>query len=74
MPLACNLPTPARIIAVEEDNYRTKTFVLDARLDAVNAHGLLAAPVLLWALGDAEHTPGKLPAPGSTCRFPNHPI
>ena len=28
MPLACNLPTPARIVAVEQDNYRTKTFVL----------------------------------------------
>lgn len=28
------LPTAARISAIEHDNYRTKTFVLDARLDA----------------------------------------
>ncbi len=28
------LPTAARISAIEQDNYRTKTFVLDARLDA----------------------------------------
>lgn len=28
------LPTPARIASIETDNYRTKTFVLDARLDA----------------------------------------
>ena len=29
------LPTAARIVAVESDNYRTKTFVLDMQLDAV---------------------------------------
>jgi hypothetical protein len=45
-------------IAIQPEFFRR----LDARLAAVNAHGLLAAPVLLWALGDAEHTPGKLPA------------
>jgi dihydroorotate dehydrogenase electron transfer subunit len=28
------LPVPARIVAVEDENYRTKTFTLDARLDA----------------------------------------
>ncbi len=28
------LPTPATILDVQEDNYRTKTFVLDAALDA----------------------------------------
>jgi hypothetical protein len=34
---------------------------LDARFDAVNAAGLLAVPVLLWAIaggGGAEHNPG----------------
>ena len=36
---------------------------LDGYVDAVNRHGLLAAPVLLWALGDPEKypVPGKLP-------------
>ena len=34
---------------------------MDERVDAVNAQGLLAAPVVLWALGDPEYTPGKLP-------------
>lgn len=34
---------------------------LDARIDAVNQHNLLAAPVMLWALGDESYTPGKLP-------------
>ncbi len=28
------LPTPARITAIENENYRTKTFTLDVRLDA----------------------------------------
>jgi dihydroorotate dehydrogenase electron transfer subunit len=28
------MPAPARIVAVEDENYRTKTFTLDARLDA----------------------------------------
>jgi hypothetical protein len=34
---------------------------MDARIDAINAHGLLAVPVLLWAIargGGAEHNPG----------------
>lgn len=34
---------------------------LDRRVDAVNEAGLLAAPVLLWALGEPEQVPGKLP-------------
>ena len=34
---------------------------MDERIDAVNAKGLLAVPVVLWALGDEEYTPGKLP-------------
>ena len=34
---------------------------MDERIDAINAQGLLAAPVLLWALGEPEYTPGKLP-------------
>lgn len=34
---------------------------LDARVDAVNSKGLLAAPVLLWTLGDRSYTPGQLP-------------
>jgi hypothetical protein len=34
---------------------------LDERIDAVNRAGLLAAPVLLWALGDSTQVPGKLP-------------
>ena len=37
---------------------------LDRRVDAVNEAGLLAAPVVLWALGDPDEVPvpGKLPA------------
>lgn len=34
---------------------------IDARIDAVNDAGLLAAPVLLWTLGEPERNPGKLP-------------
>lgn len=34
---------------------------LDARIDAIERHGLLAVPVLLWALGDPHGTPGQLP-------------
>lgn len=34
---------------------------LDKRIDAVNQHNLLAAPVMLWALGEESYTPGKLP-------------
>lgn len=34
---------------------------LDKRVDAINAAGLLAAPVVLWALGDEDEVPGKLP-------------
>ena len=36
------LPTPARIVAVREDNYRTKTFVLDARLAAAPGQFVMA--------------------------------
>ena len=28
------MPAPARITAIENENYRTKTFTLDVRLDA----------------------------------------
>lgn len=34
---------------------------IDARMDAVNDAGFLAAPVLLWTLGEPERNPGKLP-------------
>lgn len=34
---------------------------LDARIDAINRAGLLAAPVLLWALGEPREVPGRLP-------------
>ena len=34
---------------------------LDERVDALNEAGLLAAPVVLWALGDEKEVPGKLP-------------
>lgn len=34
---------------------------MDARVDAVNRAGMLAAPVLLWTLGDSTYTPGRLP-------------
>jgi hypothetical protein len=34
---------------------------LDQRVDAINRHGMIAAPVLLWALGTAEGNPGFLP-------------
>lgn len=36
------LPTPARIVSVRADNYRTKTFVLDARLDAAPGQFVMA--------------------------------
>ena len=36
------LPTPARIVSVRDDNYRTKTFVLDARLDAAPGQFVMA--------------------------------
>ena len=36
------LPTAARISAIEHDNYRTRTFVLDARLDAVPGQFFMA--------------------------------
>ena len=36
------LPTAARISAIEHDNYRTRTFVLDARLDAVPGQFVMA--------------------------------
>lgn len=34
---------------------------LDLRVDAINDAGLLAVPVLLWALGDERQVPGRLP-------------
>ena len=34
---------------------------IDARIDAINAHDMLAVPVILWALGEESYTPGKLP-------------
>ncbi len=34
---------------------------IDRRVDAVNDAGLLAAPVLLWTLGEPERNPGRLP-------------
>ena len=34
---------------------------LDDRIDEINQAGLLAAPVLLWALGDERMVPGRLP-------------
>ena len=34
---------------------------LDHRINAINAKGLLAAPVMLWTLGKKEHNPGLLP-------------
>lgn len=34
---------------------------IDERTQAVNEHGLLAVPVLLWTLGSREHNPGQLP-------------
>lgn len=39
---------------------------IDARIDAINRRGLLAAPVLLWALGDTTQVPGHLPAEEAT--------
>ncbi|MBW7885635.1 MAG: dihydroorotate dehydrogenase electron transfer subunit [Caldilineaceae bacterium] len=36
------LPTATRIAAIEIDNYRTKTFVLDARLDALPGQFVMA--------------------------------
>jgi hypothetical protein len=34
---------------------------MDKRIDAVNAKGLLAVPVLLWTLGSEKVVPGRLP-------------
>jgi hypothetical protein len=34
---------------------------IEKRLEAVNRHGLLAVPVLLWTLGSEKHNPGRLP-------------
>lgn len=36
------LPTPARIASIETDNYRTKTFILEARLDAAPGQFVMA--------------------------------
>lgn len=41
-PARLTLPTPARIVSVRADNYRTKTFVLDARLDAAPGRFVMA--------------------------------
>ena len=51
---------------VEDDSLRMNPAFfqrLDDYVDAVNEAGLLAAPVMLWALGDPEEmpVPGKLP-------------
>lgn len=40
---------------------------MDQRIDAVNAKGLLAVPVLLWTLGSQKHNPGKLPEAQAIC-------
>lgn len=37
-----SLPTPATLAAVEQDNYRTKTLVMDARLDATPGQFVMA--------------------------------
>jgi len=37
-----SLPTAARIAAIETDNYRTKTFILEARLDATPGQFVMA--------------------------------
>lgn len=42
MPRSYTLPTPAYIVAVEADNYRTKTFTLDLALDAVPGQFVMA--------------------------------
>lgn len=34
---------------------------IDRRIDAINQAGLLAAPVLLWTLGEPDRNPGRLP-------------
>src|SRR5690606_28021313 len=34
---------------------------LDQRVDAINDAGLIAAPVMLWALGERNEVPGRLP-------------
>ena len=39
---AYSLPTPARILQIRADNYRTRTFVLDAALDAVPGQFVMA--------------------------------
>ena len=36
---------------------------MDQRVDAIQRHGLVAAAVLLWALGKKEVSPGQLPDP-----------
>ena len=33
---------------------------MDERIDAVNAKGMLAVPVMLWTLGQKQHNPGQL--------------
>ena len=56
---------------VENDSIRMNPAFFqrfDSYVDAVNEAGLLAAPVMLWALGDPEKmpVPGKLPAAQAT--------
>lgn len=48
------------VFSVEKDGLRVNPAAfqqLDARLQAINAHGMVAAPVLLWALTEAD--PGQ---------------
>lgn len=45
--------TGAERIAVRPEFFRR----LDARVDAINAHGLVAAPIVLWAIGPSD--PGQ---------------
>lgn len=44
---------------------------IDDRIDAVNAAGMVAMPVLLWALGDQNESPGQLP-PEQAIRLANY--
>ncbi len=41
-PAACNLPTAATILAIQEENYRTRTITLDAKLDAYPGQFVMA--------------------------------
>jgi dihydroorotate dehydrogenase electron transfer subunit len=39
---AAQMPAPARVLAIESENYRTKSFTLDMRLDAVPGQFVMA--------------------------------